>query len=183
MYNSTTITSILQYADISMFLGADEYEIEKYYNWIDETDRLEMIDIVKDVIRYYQPYLGGTSQFDRLVNYLYALIGKWIASAEVISNNPHGIISGQPIAPVNPSTGIGQVQVIVGGTGSPIPANSYSYTSTAFIGKTIIVIVDGIIIQQNLPLQFSYTFNSTTGTILFNSPLNQNQVVTVVYFG
>ena len=45
MHSNDQITSILQYSDISLFLGADEYEIEKYYNWVDETDRLELIYI------------------------------------------------------------------------------------------------------------------------------------------
>ena len=183
MYNNNTITTILIYSDISLYLGAEEYEKEKYYNWVDETDRLEMINIVADVIRYYQPYLGGTNQFDKLVSYLYALIGHWIAQATVISGNTKGVIIGQPITPVSPSTGMGQIQVVVGAPGSPIADQQSTYTSTAFMGKTVIVVVDGIIMQSNLPLQFSYSFNSTTGTISFNGPLNLNQVVTVVYFG
>lgn len=183
MYNNTTITTILVYSDISLYLGAEEYEKEKYYNWVDETDRLEMINIVADVVRYYQPYFAGTNQFDKVVGYLYALIGHWIAQAAVISGNTKGVIIGQPITPASPSTGIGQVQVIVGAPGSPIVDQQSTYTSTAFINKTIIVVVDGIIIQSTLPLQFSYSFNATTGTISFNAPLNVNQVVTVVYFG
>jgi hypothetical protein len=183
MYNNNTITTILIYSDISLYLGAEEYEKEKYYNWVDETDRLEMINIVADVVRYYQPYLGGTNQFDKLVGYLYALIGHWIAQAAVISGNTHGVIVGQPIAPASTSTGMGQIQVVVGAPGSPIIDQQSTYTSTLFIGKTIIVVVDGIIIETYLPLQFSYSFNAANGTISFNAPLNVNQVVTVVYFG
>jgi hypothetical protein len=182
MFDNTTVTSLLQYADISMYLGAEEYEKEKYYNWVDETDRLEMIDIVKDVLRYYQPYKLGSNSYDKLTNYLYSLIGKWIAQATVISNNTHGIVAGQPVLPANINTGVGQIGIVVGATGSPIINGQTSYSNTILASRTIIVVLDGVSIQPNLTGQFSYTYFVTTGTITFNMPLNTGQVLTITYF-
>jgi hypothetical protein len=181
MFNNNYISAITQYADISMFLGADEYEIEKYYNWVDETDRLELIYILNDVIKYYQPYLQGTPNFDRVVNLLYSLCGKWIAQAEVISGNKNGIIVGLPIQPVSTATGTGQIEIIVGTTGGPIPDQGNSYTNSILINRTIIVVVDGVVLQPNLLYQNSYSFNAALGTIIFNNNLNMNQVVSIIY--
>ena len=181
MFSPSAITAITQYADIALYLGADEYEIEKYYNWVDETDRLELIYILNDVVKYYQPYLQGTPNFDRIVNLLYGSVGHWVAQAEIISGNKNGVIVGLPIQPTNPATGVGQIEIIVGATGSPIPDQGNSYTNSILISRTIIVVVDGLVLQPNLQYQNSYSFTSSTGTIVFNNPLNVNQVVSIVY--
>lgn len=180
MFAPSAITAITQYADISLFLGANEYESEKYYNWIDETNRLEIIYILNDVIKYYQPYLQGTANFDRVVNLLYSYIGHWIAQAQIVSNNKNGVIVGIPIQQVSAS-GAGQIQIIVGSTGSSIPDQGTSYNNAILISKSIIVVVDGFILQPNLVAQNSYTFSASTGAIIFNNPLNAGQVVSIIY--
>ena len=109
MYNNATITSVLQYSDISLYLGAQDYEAERYYNWKDERERLEIIYAVSDVVSYFQPYYNslniaiqnyipsytGNASYDQLVSYLYTSIGRWVYDAAIIAGNGTGIVVGQ----------------------------------------------------------------------------------------
>jgi hypothetical protein len=187
MRTNDQITSILQYADISMFLGADEYEIEKYYNWVDETDRLELIYILDDVLRYYQPYYNslntaiqayvpgypGNPTYDRLINFLYTFIGHWVQSAAIIANNPNGIITGQPV-----STVITNVVYSVTITNKSFTATSgqTSVTYTDMAGKSLVYISrGGITVNQILtsgtPSTDQVLWNTATGQITFGTAL------------
>lgn len=197
MYTNDQITAILQYSDISMFLGADEYEIEKYYNWIDETDRLEFIYILKDVLAYYQPYYNslnaaiasyvpgysGNGTYDRMVNFLYSYIGRWIQNAIIISGNPNGVVVGQPTASI--------ITNIV----YAISLTNKSYTATG--GETFITYTDmqykncayvsrgGItmnkIITSGTPATDEVLWNTQTGTLTFGSALGVGEVVVSLF--
>ena len=96
MYTNSQVTAILQYADITLYIGAQDLEQEKYYNWVDETVELDVIEVFTECVRYFQPYYLGTNAYDLTVNYLNTLIGRWRARATEISGNTQGIIAGQP---------------------------------------------------------------------------------------
>jgi len=53
MYTNAQVTSILQYADITLYLGAQDLEKEKYYNWVDETLELDMIEVFTECVRFF----------------------------------------------------------------------------------------------------------------------------------
>jgi hypothetical protein len=195
MYNNTAITALVKYADISLFLGADEYEIEKYYNWVDETERLEMIYILRDVIAYYQPYYQallvqiqvyeptyqGNASYQKLISLLYAYIGKWMASAAIISNNPNGIVTGLPVTPLPPSP------VII--TNVTVTNKEYTATGgetyinwTDMIGRTCVYVSRGGVDMQNIitsgtPSVNQVLWNSTTGRLTFNGGLDTGEFV------
>jgi len=166
MYSDTYVTSMLQYADISIYLGAKEYEEEKYYNWVDETERLEIIDIIKDVIRYYQPYYLGDKDYDKIVNYLQSLIGKWIQDASIVSNNTFGRTVGG-ITPVPTTTLPFPIQFIV--TSSSFISNGQSAAAIdSFIGYNILFTRSGIQ-QSNIITEPSYyTWDRASGVLIFS---------------
>lgn len=197
MYTNNTITSILQYADISLFLGADEYEIEKYYNWIDETDRLEFIYILKDVLLYYQPYYNslntaiqtyvpgyaGNPTYDRLVSFLYAYIGKWVQNASIISGNSNGIIVGQ-----SPSSIITNVIYAINLANKSYTATGGEtfITYTDMIGRSCVYVSRGgvtinKIITTGSPATDEVLWNTTTGTLTFNGALSAGVVIVSLF--
>jgi hypothetical protein len=187
MRTNDQITSILQYADISLFLGADEYEIEKYYNWVDETDRLELIYILTDVLRYYQPYYNslnaatqayipgyaGNPTYDRLVSFLYAFIGHWIQNAVIISGNASGIITGQPTSSI--ITNIVYSVTITNKSYTAVGGET-GITYTDMIGKSLVYVSRGgvtinQIITSGIPSTDQVLWTAGTGQILFGTPL------------
>jgi hypothetical protein len=177
MYDYSTVTTILKYSDIALFLGADEYEIEKYYNWIDETDRLEIIYILTDMVRYYQPYYIGLSSYDKLVNLLYSYISRWVAQAQVVVNYS-GIVVGGVIQPVAPAP-IRQTQV-----------NNKQYTASGgettitwsdMIGQVCIYVSRGGVDVQEIvsttPTGEQVQWNSSTGVLTFARALESTEFV------
>lgn len=187
MRTNDQITSILEYSDISLYLGADEYEIEKYYNWVDETDRLELIYILTDVLRYFQPYYnslnvaikayvptyGGNPTYDRLISFIYGYIGHWVQDAAIIANNPNGIITGQPTS------------TVITNVVSSVTITNKSYTATGgetsitfsdMAGKSLVYISRGgvtvnQIITSGSPTTDQVLWNTNTGQITFNGAL------------
>ena len=187
MRTNDQITSILQYSDISLFLGADEYEIEKYYNWIDETDRLELIYILTDVLRYFQPYYNslntaiqayvpgyaGNPTYDRLVGFIYSYIGKWVQNAAIISGNATGIVTGQPTTS------------IITNVVYSVTITNKSYTATGgetgltyadMVGKSLVYMSRGgvtvnQIITSGTPSTDQVLWNTSAGQITFGTAL------------
>jgi hypothetical protein len=187
MHTNDQITSILQYSDISLFLGADEYEIEKYYNWVDETDRLELIYIMTDVLRYFQPYYNslnvaiqayvpaynGNPTYDRLIGFCYAYIGHWVQNAAIISGSTAGIITGQPTS------------TVITNVVSSVTITNKSYTATGgetsitfadMAGKSLVYISRGgvtvnQIITGGSPTADQVLWNTNTAQITFNGAL------------
>jgi hypothetical protein len=187
MHTNDQITSILQYSDISLFLGADEYEIEKYYNWVDETDRLELIYIMTDVLRYFQPYYNslntaiqsyypgytGNPTYDRLINFIYAYIGHWVQNAAIISGSSTGIVTGQPTSSIitNVVYAINLSRQEYTATGGE---TSISYPSMA--GRSLVYVSRGgatnpAIITTGTPNATQVLWNTNTGQLTFGSSL------------
>lgn len=96
MYTNAQVTAILQYSDISLYLGGGDFAQERYYNWIDENPELDMIEVFTETVRFFQPYYLGTNAYDLVVNYLNTSIGRFKARAIEVSGNTQGIIAGQP---------------------------------------------------------------------------------------
>ena len=181
MLSSSVITDYIKIADVSVFLGMDEFQKKRYYKWVDETKKIRVLYMVNEVIRWGQPYLTGTQGFDLVGNYLYTLFGQWILQATQIAGTGSGLVIGTPVIPTTTPGAAGTITLIVGAVGSPIPANTSQYTNPIMSNRTIIVVLDNVVIQPNLPSGFTYTFNNATGTIIFNLNLSLNQVLTVIY--
>ena len=166
MYSDSYVTSMLQYADISLYLGATEYEEEKYYVWVDETERLEIIDIIKDVLRYYKPYYLGNKDYDNLVNYLQSLIGKWIQDASIASNNTFGRTVGG-ITPLPTTTLPFPLQFVV--SSSSYIANGQNATSIdSYIGYNILFSRSGIQQSDIITEPSYYTWDRNAGVLIIS---------------
>ena len=76
MLSNSVITDYIKIADVSVFLGMDEFQKKRYYKWVDETKKIRVLYMVNEVIRWGQPYLTGTQGFDLVGNYLYTLFGQ-----------------------------------------------------------------------------------------------------------
>lgn len=69
-------------------------------------------------------------------------------------------------------------QMVVGsGTGGAPPDGATTYTDATLIGKSIAVFLDGLELGTGLSDRMSYTFNSSTGVITWNSPLAHDQLI------
>jgi hypothetical protein len=187
MRTNDQITSILQYSDISLFLGADEYEIEKYYNWIDETDRLELIYILTDVLRYFQPYYNslntaiqayvpgyaGNPTYDRLIGFIYSYIGKWVQNAAIISGNATGIVIGQPTTSIITNV---VYSVTITNKSYTATGGETGLTYTDMVGKSLVYMSRGgvavnQIITSGTPSTDQVLWNSAGGQITFGTAL------------
>jgi hypothetical protein len=178
MIDSTTLSNWIKWADISLYLSKNDLERERYYEWVDETEKCRLIYLVKETLKFAEQFFVGTTLCDKVALYLYALIGQWLLAASSVSGT--GIVLGLPVIPLANGVPVGQYELVVisGGTIQP---NDTTYTNTILIGKTLILAVDGLIISQGLSGQFSYTFNSITGTITFSDPLQNGQIILITY--
>lgn len=182
MISNQLVTYYIKLGDISVFLSMDDYQKKRYYNWVDETRKVRVINMVNEILKWGQPYLVGTPGYDAVSTYLYSLIGQWLLEASYIEGGGGtGLVIGTPVIPTVAPGAAGQITVIVGSPGSPIPPNTNQYTNTILSNRTIIVIVDNLVVQPNLPSGFTYSFNTVTGTITFSSNLSSSQVLTVIY--
>lgn len=181
MLSNSTITDYIKLADVSVFLGMDEFQKKRYYKWVDETAKIRVLYMVNEVLRWGQPYLVGTQGFDLIGNYAYTLFGQWILQATQIAQTGTGLVIGTPVIPTATAGAAGTITLTVGAPASPIPANTNQYTNPIMSNRTIIVVLDNVVIQPNLPSGFTYTFNNATGTIIFSLNLSLNQVLTVIY--
>jgi hypothetical protein len=180
MLSNATITDYIKLADVSVFLGMDEFQKKRYYKWVDETKKIRILYIVNEAMRWGQPYLVGTQGFDLIGNYAYTLFGQWILEATQIAGTGSGLVVGTPVIPTTTPGAAGTITVTAGSVGSPIPANSNTYTNILFANRTIIVVLDNLVLQT-VGTPVTYTFNSVTGTIIFSANLSLNQVLTVIY--
>lgn len=181
MLSNSTITDYIKLADVSVFLGMDEFQKKRYYKWVDETEKIRVLYMVNEVLKWGQPYLVGTQAFDLIGNYAYTLFGQWILQATQIAKTGSGLVIGTPVIPIATAGAAGTITLVVGSIGGPIPANTNQYTNPIMSNRTIIVVLDNVVIQPNLPSGFTYTFNNATGTIIFSLNLSLNQVLTVIY--
>ena len=180
MLSNATITNYIKLADVSVFLGMDEFQKKRYYKWVDETKKIRVLYLVNEVLRWGQPYLVGTQGFDLIGNYAYTLFGQWILQATQIAGTGSGLVVGTPVLPTTTPGAAGTITVIVGSAGSPIPANTNQYTNILLSNRTIIVILDNLVLQTS-GTAVTYSFNNTTGTITFSANLSVNQVLTVIF--
>lgn len=181
MISNALVTDYIKWGDISVYLSDNQYQKERYYQWKDETRKTRVIYMVNEVLKWGQPYLVGTQGYDEVAIYQYGLIGQWLLQAAAIAQTGTGLVIGTPVIPTSAPGAAGQVSVVVGGVGSPIPANSNQYTNILFIGRTLIVILDNLVVQPSPNPGFNYSFNQVTGTITFSSNLSSGQVLTIIY--
>lgn len=179
MFDNTTVTNYTKWADVSVYLSMDEYQNERYYTWTNETKKSRVLYMTNEAVKWAQAYLLGTEGFDESVNYLYSLFGKWMLRAINIANTGSGLVVGTPVIPMF-SANSGTVTLQVGTLGSPIPANTNQYTNPILSGRTLIIILDNVVIQT-VGTPITYSFNSGTGTITFSNNLSLNQVLTIIY--
>ena len=179
MYTNAQVSAILQYSDISLYLGAQEFAQEKYYNWVDENDDLDIIEVLTETVRFFQPYYLGTNTYDLVVNYLNTSIGKWRAQAIEISGNTQGIIAGQS------------------STTTYVTASVLRLTYTATGGETSVVFSGGIgrgcydLTRGGIDVQNILTFGtptsgsddvlwtSSTGTVTFGRVLSAGEFIAI----
>lgn len=181
MLSNSTITDYIKWADISVYLSMNDFQKQRYYNWIDQRKKTRLLYMVNETIRWGQPFLVGTENFDKVANYSYALFGKWLLPAAAIaSGGTAGIAIGTPVIPVPTAGASGTITLTVGSMGGPIPANTNTYTNTILANRTIIVILDNVVIQTT-GVPITYSFNTVTGTITFSMNLNLNQILTIIY--
>ncbi len=181
MISNSLATTYTKWADVSVYLSMNDYQRERYYNWVDETKKTRILYMVNESVKWGQPYLIGTQGFDYITNYLYALFGKWLLQASAIVNSGSlGLVIGTPVIPTVVAGTAGTLTLTVGITGSPIPANSNQYTNTLLAGRVLIIVLDNIVLQTT-GTPVTYSFNSVTGTITFSANLSLNQVLTIIY--
>lgn len=178
MIDSTTLSNWEKWGDISLYLSKDDLEQKRYLSWVDETKKCRLIYLTKEALKFAGQFYVGTTGCDKVALYLYSLIGQWLLEASAVSGT--GVVLGLPVIPVATGVPVGQFELVVSSGGTIQPGNT-TYTNTILIGKTLIIAVDGSIVAQGLSGQFSYTFNTLTGTITFSDPLQNNQVVLITY--
>lgn len=180
MISNQLVTDYIEYGDVSIFLASDDYQKQRYYGWKDETQKVRVIYLVNSVLKWGQPFLVGTIGYDKVATYLYALIGQFLLEAAHIANTGTGLVIGTPVIPVATPGAAGAVTVTVGAIGSPIAANTNTYTNISFINRTVIVILDNIVLQTS-GTAVTFSLNSVTGTLTFSANLSVNQVLTVIF--
>lgn len=181
MLTPTVISDYIAWADVSLYLSDNQYQKERYYKWVKEDKRTRLIYMSNQVLKWGQPYLVGVEGYEDVALYTYALIGPWVQEAAYIANTGSGIYIGTPVIPITSPAASGQINIEVGGVGSPIPANTKIYTNNILIGRNIVVVLDNLIVQPSPLPAFDYTFNSLTGTIEFNYDLSVGQILTIIY--
>ena len=181
MISNDLATNYIKWADISVYLSDNDYQKDRYYTWTDQTKKTRLIYMVNEVMKWGQPYLINTQSYDEIATYLYSLIGQWLLSAAAIANTGTGLVIGSPVIPTATSGAAGQITIKVGDLGSPIPSNSTQYTNVLLINRVLIVILDNLVIQPSPLPSFDYSFNTSTGTITFSSPLSSGQILTIIY--
>jgi hypothetical protein len=180
MLSNNVITDYIKWADISVYLSMNDFQKQRYYEWIDQRKKTRLLYIVNETLKWGQPYLVGTSGYDDVANYSYALFGKWLLQASYISNTGSGLVIGTPVIPTSTPGAAGTITVTVGVLGSPIPANTDVYTNPILASRTLVVILDNVVIQTS-GTTITYSFDTMTGTITFSDNLNLNQVLTIIF--
>jgi len=178
MLSNEVITDYIKWADISIYLSMNDYQKTRYYNWVDQRKKTRMLYMVNESMKWGQPYLVGSQGYDEAGNYLYSLFGQWLLQASAITGT--GLVIGTPVIPTSTAGAAGTIMIVVGASGSPIPANTNQYTNTIIASRTIIVILDNVVIQTSGG-GVTYSFNTVTGTITFSANLSLNQVLTIIY--
>jgi len=74
-------------------------------------------------------------------------------------------------------------QMIVGSGVNNAPADgATTYTDALLINKSVMVFLDSLLMGNNLSDRVSITYNNTTGTITWNSPLSAPQLISIYTF-
>ena len=179
MYTNAQVTAILQYSNISLYLGGQELAQERYYTWVNENSELNMIQVFTESVTTNQPYYLGTNGFDLTVNYLNSLIGRWKQRAIEVSGNTQGVIAGQPSTSVLvPSTVLRLTYTATGG--------ETSVTFSGGIGRTLYDLTRGGIDIQNILTYGTPTSGSndvlwvsSTGVVTFGRALSAGEFVAI----
>jgi hypothetical protein len=72
--------------------------------------------------------------------------------------------------------------IVSSGLNDAPPAGATTYTDAELIGTHVLVIVDSLVLGTDLADRFSYTFDNTTGTITWNTPLATDQLIIIYTF-
>jgi hypothetical protein len=179
MYTNSQVTAILQYSNISLYLGGQELAQERYYTWVNENSELNMIQVFTESVAANQPYYLSTNGFDLTVNYLNSLIGRWKQRAIEISGNTQGVIAGQP------------------STSVLVPSTVLRLTYTASGGEMYVVFSGGIgrscydVTRGGIDIQNILTYGtpasgsndvlwtSSTGTLTFGRALSAGEFIAI----
>jgi hypothetical protein len=120
--------------------------------------------------------LGVITGLDQYVLQLQKLLSNCVTPAYTNTNNP--------INPYHWGTGSGSSnytfykQMIVGsGINNAPPDNGTTYTDTNLINKSVTVFLDGLELGTGLSDRISYTYNTAAGTITWNTPLQNLQMI------
>lgn len=181
MLSPTVISDYIAWADVSLYLSDNQYQKERYYKWVNELKRTRLIYLSNQVLKWGEPYLIGVEGYEDVALYTYALIGPWVQEAAYIADTGSGIYVGTPVLPITSPSAAGQINIEVGGAGSPIPANTNTYNNAILSNRTIVVVVDNLIVQPAPLPNFQYTFDNVTGTITFSYDLSGGQILTIIY--
>lgn len=74
-------------------------------------------------------------------------------------------------------------QMIVGSGVNNAPADgATTYTDALLVSKSVMVFLDSLLMGNNLSDRASITYNSSTGTITWNTPLVANQLISIYTF-
>lgn len=74
-------------------------------------------------------------------------------------------------------------QMIVGSGVNDAPADgATTYTDALLISKSVMVFLDSLLMGNNLSDRITITYNSSTGTITWNTPLVANQLISIYTF-
>jgi hypothetical protein len=164
MYNNISTSTKLQYADIACYLSANDYEQNRYYNWVDERKRVRTIYIFKKTLKYFQTAYSTTSAYQNTLGYLYSLIGNWVGQASVVSGTPGGTIptiAGLVVAGYTPYP----LNIIV----APSQAGSHTISAVnASDWQGLVLFTECTINQSVYQLGSDFTYNSTTGVFDFS---------------
>ena len=179
MYTNTQVNSILQYSNISLYLGGGDLAQEKYYSWVDETIELDMIEVFTECVTFFQPYYLGTNGFDLTVNYLNGLIARWKARAIEVSGNTQGLIAGQSSTTTYVTASVLRLTATASG-------GETTLTFSGGIGRSCYDLTRGGIDVQNILTYGTPTsgsndilWTSSTGVVTFGRALSAGEFVAI----
>lgn len=183
---SYTVTQILQIANVSQFLAADD-EVKKNFlsNGFIRPGLSRLIYIVKNAVSWLNTYNSSSGILYGQANYLLSLCQPYVGKAlQIIGSGGAGTI-------INPATGIistivsNNVEFTIGSAGSLMnPGDTSLVLPYAFIlNSSIIVSLDGVDLPIGATDRISFTpvYTILNSTIIFNAPVQIGQLYNIKF--